>query len=172
MALAGLDIAILIIVGVSALIGLFRGLVSEVLSLLSWAVAILVTILFYPSLAQQLPSELSSDLIRVVISVVILFVGSLILMGMLKWAISQLVTSTGLSGTDRVFGLVFGAARGVLVCLIVLMVMRGFAAQAPWWQASVLREHVLALESTLLTWFGKAKVGVDGLAIPERVQSL
>ena len=172
MALAGLDVAILIIVGISALIGLFRGLITEVLSLLSWAVAIFVTILFYQTLAQQMPQEIASELIRVVLSVVILFVGSLILMGMLKWAISQLITSTGLSGTDRVFGLVFGAARGVLVCLIMLMVLRGFASEAPWWQASVLREHVLSLESTLLTWFGKAKVGVDGLAIPERVQSL
>ena len=119
MPVAGLDIAIATVVLMSAAIGLVRGLVKEVLSLVSWAAAFVVAIYFSGEVSQQIPSQWGSDSIRLIMAFAGLFIATLIVAAILQWVIAQLVSTTGLSGTDRFLGFLFGSARGLLVCVVL-----------------------------------------------------
>ena len=133
------DYAILAIIGLSALISIWRGLIREVLSLLAWILAILVAVTFMRPLADQLTPYISVPSARLIIAFMALFIATLLCGAIINFTIAKLVMSSGLSGTDRVLGIVFGVARGVLV-VAVMVHMAGLTPlpQDPWWEQSVL----------------------------------
>lgn len=133
------DYAILAIIGLSALISIWRGLIREVLSLLAWILAILVAMTFMRPLADQLTPHISVPSARLIIAFMALFIATLLCGAIINFIIAKLVMSSGLSGTDRVLGIVFGIARGALV-VGVLVLMAGLTPlpQDPWWEQSVL----------------------------------
>ncbi|MGH8524279.1 MAG: CvpA family protein [Gammaproteobacteria bacterium] len=142
------DYAILAIIGLSALISILRGLIREVLSLLAWILAILVAMTFMRPLADQLTPYISVPSARLIIAFMALFIATLLCGAIINFIIAKLVMSSGLSGTDRMLGIVFGIARGALV-VGVLVLMAGLTPlpQDPWWEQSVLlgRFEALAL---------------------------
>ncbi|NMP17542.1 MULTISPECIES: CvpA family protein [unclassified Thalassotalea] len=134
-----IDYAILAIIGISTLISLIRGFVKEAVSLVIWVCAFFVASSFYQDLAAYL-TNIGDPMLRNAAAIAILFVVTLILGALVNYLIGQLVTKTGLSGTDRVLGLAFGALRGVLVVSALLFFMDAFtpAPSATWWQQAVL----------------------------------
>lgn len=135
------DYAILATIGVSALISLVRGFVREFFSLLSWAVALFVAVAFQADMSQQLLEFVDKPYVRDALGYVILFVGTLIVMSLLTNLMSLLVSSTGLDGTDRMLGMVFGAMRGGVVVLAMVVLMPSLlngVEQDLWWKESVL----------------------------------
>ena len=142
------DYIILGVLVLSVLVGLWRGLVSEVLALAIWIAAFWVARSFGPAVAQHFEHVIELPSARMIVGYGLCFVAVLILGALLRFVISKLVESTGLSGTDRLLGMLFGCARGVLlVALLVFLV--GFTAftRDPWWQQSVLVpqfQHVAA----------------------------
>ncbi len=151
------DIVILIIVLVSALIGLVRGLLREVLSLASWFAAFILALYFSPWAAQGLAGQIDDEGIRLVLGFIVIFAVTLILGGIVQWLVRKLVETSGLSGTDRFLGFLFGSLRGVLVCIIALIALRPFAETADWWHASRLTPELLAFEQDVLELMGRAK---------------
>jgi membrane protein required for colicin V production len=151
------DIVLLILILVSALIGLVRGLMREVLSLASWFAAFMLALYFAPAVAEYLVSYFADEAIRLGASFVAIFVVTLIGGGIVQWLLRKLVETSGLSGTDRFLGFLFGSVRGVLVCIIALVAIRPFVETSNWWQQSQLTPELLAFEQDVLELMGRAR---------------
>lgn len=133
------DYAILAIIGISTLISLVRGFVKEAVSLVIWIGAFFIAKTFYINLAGYL-TNITDPLMRNAAAIAILFITTLILGALVNYVIGQLVEKTGLSGTDRILGIAFGALRGVLVISAILFFIDAFtpASSTTWWQNSQL----------------------------------
>lgn len=142
------DWTIVGILTISCLIGVKRGFVKEALSLLCWVAAFLVAMTFHKSLASLLVGSIDSASVRLMASFGGLFVATLIVGAMVNYLISELVRITGLSGTDRLLGMVFGLGRGGAVVLAILLLLPRIVPvdRDIWWQQSVVIPHFIAME--------------------------
>lgn len=131
------DYVIISIIGLSTLISLIRGFVREALSLGVWLVAFFVAFKFSSSLAPSLQSYISSETFRFAAAFSLLMLGSLIGGAIVTHFLSLLIHKTGLSGTDRLLGVLFGLCRGIFLVVILLMIGQLSNLQRqPWWAAS------------------------------------
>ncbi|PCI69146.1 MAG: colicin V production CvpA [Piscirickettsiaceae bacterium] len=133
------DFIIIGIICISALIGLFRGLIKEAFSLGIWLVSIWIAINFSQSFSAYFVDYIDVPSARIAVAFICLLILTLILGGMLSFLMSQIIDITGLTGTDRFAGFLFGIARGVVV-MSVLILLAGLTPlpQDPWWVESTL----------------------------------
>lgn len=117
--LTAVDYFTLVVLLVSALIGISRGLFKEVLALASWFIAAWVAYHYTNYLATEWLSSFHMDeLLGLGVSFLILFILTLIICGLLGGVIQKIILSAGLSLTDRFLGLVFGLLRGGLIVVV------------------------------------------------------
>ncbi|MEN8174994.1 MAG: CvpA family protein [Pseudomonadota bacterium] len=152
------DYVILAIVVLSVVVSVFRGFVREALAVLVWIVALWVGWTFFRDLAVHFEAWIKEPSLRFALALAVLIIGVLLVGGLITYLIGEVVDKTGLSGTDRVLGAVFGLARGVLVVAILVL----FAGLTPitgdtWWQ-----------ESRLVGYFEEVAFWMRGL-LPEDV---
>ena len=128
------DYLVLFILIASVVISTLRGLVKEILSLVSWVVAFVVANLYGARLAPMLPEVIPGDATRLIVSYIALFLGVRLLMGLLTMAIDAVVKATGLSLADRGLGGLFGLARGIVIVLfgVILCGMTAIPRQDFW----------------------------------------
>jgi membrane protein required for colicin V production len=145
------DFVIIGIIALSAIIGLARGLIREVLALGVWIAALLAAWFFYRPVAVQLEPWLDTPSLQMGAAVVIIVLAVLIAGAILGWILSTLVEKTGLTGTDRLLGLVFGAGRGaVVVALLVFLASLTPIIEDPWWSQSELLPKFQLLADLML----------------------
>ena len=144
-----IDIAMLAVIGLSALVGALRGLTFEILSLLGWVAAWFAGLWLGPMLAPHLPIGTPGSPLNAIAAFAAAFVVVLILCGLAARAVSALVGKTLLRPLDRLLGAAFGMLRGVFVLLVVAIVVSytPAASSAAWreshgavWLNSILRE--------------------------------
>ncbi|WP_290867439.1 CvpA family protein [Aquabacterium sp.] len=131
------DLLLLIGLGLSVVMGLWRGLVSEVMSLGGWLVSYTAANALGPAVGLHVPVGEAGGRLNVVAGMVCAFVAAWLTWAALSWAVTQLMRESPLSGPDRLLGGGFGLIRGVLVALVVatLVNMTPLARWEPW-QAS------------------------------------
>ncbi|MDX1605761.1 MAG: CvpA family protein [Candidatus Competibacterales bacterium] len=152
-----IDYILLTIIAVSVLIGLWRGFLSEFIALASWVAAFVVAFLFAEAASLRLVPYIDIPSVRAVLAFGGLFLATLILGALVNLVVAQLVKRTGLSGTDRLIGLVFGAARGAaLVAVLILLATLTPLPQDPWWR-----------ESSLIPYFEPLALWLRDLLPPE-----
>ena len=116
------DYVVLFVLAASVVISMLRGLVKEILSLLSWIVAFVLANAYGAQLAALLPSMIPGESVRLMVAFVALFIGVRLLMGLLMMALDALIKASGLSLADRGLGGLFGLARGIIIVLAAVMV--------------------------------------------------
>ena len=124
--MTGFDFAVIAILLVSLLFGLWRGLLYEVLSLLGWPLAFMLSNMYADGFAQYLPIPVLSnvegkqEMLRTTGAYALVFIAVMIVWGVLVWGLCKLLRAIGLGRLDRMLGGLFGAFRGVLVVLAVV----------------------------------------------------
>jgi membrane protein required for colicin V production len=121
----------------SLVLGVWRGLVYEVLSVLSWIAAFILAQWFAPDMARKLPMTGASEAVRYAAGFALVFVLSVFAGGLLAKLVKRLFSAVGLQPIDRVLGAAFGLVRGVLVLLAATVVISLTPLKAGlWWQES------------------------------------
>lgn len=171
------DYTILSIIGFSTLVSLVRGFIREALSLFIWIGAFWIAYRLGPSFAQNFLMSVEAEGMRLPLGYGIVFISVLVGGAILNFAMSRLVYGTGLSGTDRVLGLVFGLARGILLVSILILVAPITAiSKSTWWQQSelipqfegiaVYLSAILPEKMSQIPLLGNEKKALNELTVP------
>ena len=144
----------------SMLLGAWRGLVYELVSVLGWVAGFVLAQWFAPQAAARLPLAGMSDTVRQAAGFVLVFVATLFVAGLLAWGVKKLVEAMGLRPVDRTMGAAFGLVRGLVLLLVVAIVvaMTPLKGQALWLEskgAGVLAAVLKGLKPALPQEFGK-----------------
>jgi membrane protein required for colicin V production len=144
------DWVILGILGLSSLIGLIRGLIKEAMSLVVWALALFVATHFKAQASVLLEQYIQTPSLREMSAFGGLFAATLFVGAMVNFVLGQIVKMTGLGGTDRVLGAVFGGARGFLVVMAIIIFLPPIVPidKDNWWHQSRLIPEFQAFEDS------------------------
>jgi membrane protein required for colicin V production len=158
--ITAVDWVMLAVLLASLVIGAWRGLVYEVLSLLGWVVAFVLAQWLAADVGAMLPMSGASERLRYPVGFVLVFIGVLFASGLLAWLVKKLMQASGLRPVDRALGAVFGLLRGVLVLLALSAVvnMTAFKDDVAWRQsggAAVLTTALKGLKPVLPEQFGR-----------------
>ena len=121
--MAGLDIIVVVIVGVAAIGGFMRGLVQEVLSLASWVFAALAVHFLHPTLTPAISGFLNSERLTPVFAFVLLLLIPYASMKLIAGNISEASDGAILGPIDRVLGFGFGGVKGALIAVFAFSVL-------------------------------------------------
>jgi len=150
------DSIIIGIVAISVVVSLLRGFVREALSLATWVIAVYVAYEFSGALGGQLASIIKSGSTRTVVAFIGIFVVIMIGGAILNFFIGRLISVSGLGLLDRLLGVLFGIARGLLmVALVVLMIQASPLAERHWWRESQLIPELLPVTKMMQDLFPK-----------------
>lgn len=132
------DVIILLIILASGLLALRRGFTREAFSLLTWVAAFVIARLFSPGLEVMLDELVDTPSARAAMAFGLLFAATLVVGALINHLLGELVRVTGLSNTDRMFGVAFGLLRGMLLVVVLVALARHPFGADPWWQESRL----------------------------------
>lgn len=151
MTLNTLDLIILAVIGLSSLLSLYRGFFSEFFSLATWAVAIWLPFNYTEQFMAFLPVTVESPSARWFISAGTLFIGAMMVGGILSFMLRKILGATGLGLADRILGVGIGVVRGILIVAIVALLATSNPSipKEKWWNESKLLPPVLRLSQVI-----------------------
>ena len=157
------DLIIAALVITSAIYGLYRGLIRELISLIAWVLAFFLAILFSPNFANLLDPTWAGETLRLIFSFSAIFVGVLIVSSFIQFVVRKFLSLVGLGSLDRFLGMVFGIARGVVISTILLVLFIELFPTKSWAENSKVSTYLLAYESLVVDLLGVAKSSVDNI---------
>jgi membrane protein required for colicin V production len=159
--LTAIDWVIIVVLLLSTLLSLWRGFAREALSLAGWIAAFFVANLFVDQMASLLATTIENITGRYVAAYAILFVGTLVASTFVTYLAAQFIKATGLTVLDRMLGTVFGFARGLILILVCVFVLRQLVPPPDllWLDKSTLMPHVDMLGRWAQGLFARANSG-------------
>jgi membrane protein required for colicin V production len=118
------DLAIIIVIGLSVLTGLFRGFVKELVALCVWVLAIWLGLNHSHGVEPYLQSYIQEQTARTAVAFIIILFGTLFVGGIINAVFGFILKRVGLSGTDRTLGMGFGFLRGVFIVSLMITVVQ------------------------------------------------
>ena len=157
------DLIIAALVITSAIYGLYRGLIRELISLVAWVLAFFLSILFSQNFANLLDPAWAGETLRLIFSFSAIFVGVLMVSSFIQFVVGKFLSLVGLGSLDRFLGMVFGIARGVVISTILLVLFIELFPTNSWAENSKVSAYLLAYESLVVDLLGVAKDSVDNI---------
>lgn len=147
------DYAVLIIVGLSIILSVMRGLVREVLAILGWVAAFYVAKTYTNQLLPMMPADIPTESLRILAAFVVLFFATLLVASLLAIALSAIFGKLGLGWINRLLGALFGVARGLLIVSVIVLLagLTDFPKDARWRNA-MFSAPIEALVISALPW--------------------
>lgn len=135
--MAALDWIFIVVLLGSLVVGAWRGLVFELLSLAGWVVAFFAAQWWAADMGRMLPMGEADDALRLAAGFVVVFIAAVFACGFVAWLMKKLIEAVGLRPADRTLGAVFGVLRGVILLLAVGLVAQWTQLQeTDWWKES------------------------------------
>ena len=135
--MGAVDWVLLAIIGASALLGVMRGFIGVVVSLVAWLLGGWVAFRYGGDVAMLLAADGEPGATGLFAGHALAFIAVMVVVGVVGWLVRKLVQSAGLGGMDRMLGLVLGVARGGFVaCAVVLLLALTSMPREPQWRAS------------------------------------
>ncbi len=148
-----LDIGLLVVIFISALLAMLRGFTREVLAIASWGAAAVAAIYLYPLVLPYVKPHVGKEEFAVAISAALVFLVVLIIASLITAKISDMILDSKIGPLDRSLGFVFGAFRGLLLCVIAFAFFSWFFQEPerqPEWVRSARMKPILEASSTQL----------------------
>ena len=150
--MTGFDYAVLSVLGASFVIGLIRGLIKELVNLAGWAAAFVLSSMFGGPVAKMMPESLG-PMLSSLLAYLAIFIGTLLVASLIAMLLSLLAKSAGLGATNRSLGAVFGALRGLLV-LLALVLLGGLTPlpKEPFWRDAMFSGPIETAVVAIRPW--------------------
>ncbi|ARP94281.1 CvpA family protein [Bordetella genomosp. 13] len=151
--MTGFDFVVLAILAVSGVLGLVRGLLKELLSLIAYLAAFAAAIWWGPTVYVWLEPYIETTLLRMGVSYAAVFIVVLLGVGLVNMTLSALIRTTGLGPADHGLGGMFGLARGLLI-ILVLVAAAGYTPlpKEPWWEQAMFSHSAVEAVKHIKSW--------------------
>ncbi len=138
------DIVAFIIIGLSILYSVWKGMVREAFSLVALVVAYLVALNLYSELAAVIGGIITQETLADIVSFIVLFLAGLLFVALVgRVAKKFLHSSHAISGWDRFLGGFFGMAKGVLLLIVFMFPLQWFdETYARWTEDSMVAPYL------------------------------
>lgn len=136
------DYVVILIVAYTGFKGIKRGFMKETTSLITWILALILSVEFYKPLSNTFESVISTASTRMILAFIAIFIAVLIVGTLTGALLTKLIKMTGLSLPNRIAGMLFGIVKGFLI-IVLLVILAKFTAlpKDEWWKKSVLIPH-------------------------------
>ncbi|HSI43339.1 MAG TPA: CvpA family protein [Methylotenera sp.] len=147
------DYSVLVIIGLSIILSVMRGLVAEVLSIAGWVAAFVVAKTYTSEMLPMMPQTIPTESLRVLAAFLVLFLATLLVATLLAIALSAVLKKIGLGWLNRLLGAVFGIVRGLLiVCIIVFLAGLTDIPKDARWRNAMFSAPIEAMVLSMLPW--------------------
>ena len=147
------DYLVLMVIAISIILSVMRGLLREVLAILGWVAAFYVAKTYTNQVLPMMPVNIPTEPLRILAAFLVLFLATLLVASLLAIALSAIFKKIGLGWLNRLLGAGFGIVRGLLiVCVLVFLAGFTSAPKDARWRDAMFSAPLEALVTSMLPW--------------------
>src|SRR5215467_3990355 len=171
-----LDIFLIVVMFISGMLAMVRGLIREVLSIAGWGAAAGAALLAYAKLLPAAKAYFNNDYVAIAVTTAGAFIGTLIIVSVITVRISDKILDSRIGALDRTLGFLFGLARGLLIVVVAFAFYDWFLPPKfqPGWIANAkslvvlknLRDDIISMSPDIEAWYSRYKKQKEGAGDP------